>query len=112
MTIGERLKEERLRIGITQSVLAEHCGVSKNTQLNYEKNERSPDGAYLEIAALVGVDVLYVITGRRLPADLDVLSSAELDLLRFFKGMSPDDQVSFLRVAKGMFIASNSVLPD
>ncbi|WEJ70353.1 hypothetical protein [Pseudomonas sp. PSE14] len=54
------------------------------------------------------MDVLYVVTGRRLPAELEALSSAELDLLRFFKGMAPDDQVSFLRVAKGMFLVAQS----
>ncbi|WP_162961855.1 helix-turn-helix domain-containing protein, partial [Pseudomonas aeruginosa] len=47
MTIGERLKEERQRLGMSQTELAEQCGVSKNTQLAYEKGERSPDAAYL-----------------------------------------------------------------
>ena len=42
MTIGERLKEERQRIGVNQTVMAEKCGVTKNTQLAYEKGERSP----------------------------------------------------------------------
>ncbi|WBG66966.1 XRE family transcriptional regulator [Pseudomonas citronellolis] len=108
MGIGERLKEERERLGYSQTDFAAQAGASKNSQYNYEKGDRSPDAEYLAAVSKAGVDVLYVVTGRRLPSDLEGLSSAELDLLRYFKGMSPDDQVSFLRVAKGMFLVTQS----
>ena len=106
--IGDRLREERERLGLSQGAFGEIGGVKANAQGNYEKGERSPDAEYLSAVGKAGVDVLYVVTGRRLPAALDALSSAELDLLRFFKGMAPDDQVSFLRVAKGMFLVAQS----
>lgn len=35
--IGERLKEERERIGLNQTELAAKAGASKNSQYNYEK---------------------------------------------------------------------------
>lgn len=108
MGIGERLKEERERLGYNQTDFAALGGASKNSQYNYEKGERSPDAEYLSAVSQVGLDVLYVVTGRRLPAEMEALSNAELDLLRFFKGMAPDDQVSFLRVAKGMFLVAQS----
>lgn len=41
--------------------------VEKRTQANYEAGLRVPDAAYLASAAAGGVDVLYVITGRREP---------------------------------------------
>lgn len=66
-TIAERLKAERERLSLSQTSFAEVCGVQKRSQINYEKGERSPDMAYIEalIAADIGVDVLYVITGVR-----------------------------------------------
>ncbi|HCI1904150.1 TPA: helix-turn-helix transcriptional regulator [Pseudomonas aeruginosa] len=108
MNIGERLKEERARLGFNQGDFAALGGVAKTSQFNYEKGERSPDAEYLAAVSKAGVDVLYVVTGRRLPAELEALSSAELDLLRFFKGMSPEDRTSFLRVAKGMFLVAQA----
>lgn len=80
MNIGERLREERTRLGQSQELLGEAGGVRKQAQLKYESGERSPDAAYLERVAAVGVDVLYVLTGERagsLPAGL----SAEEQLL-------------------------------
>ncbi|MFT8210575.1 MAG: helix-turn-helix domain-containing protein, partial [Symbiopectobacterium sp.] len=63
--VGERLKSERLRLGLSQESFAERCGVKKLTQYNYEKSERHPDAAYLVSAKALGVDVNYLITGER-----------------------------------------------
>ncbi|ARI94463.1 TPA: helix-turn-helix transcriptional regulator [Pseudomonas aeruginosa] len=108
MTIGERLKEERQRLGMSQTELAEQCGVSKNTQLAYEKGERSPDAAYLLRASLLGADVLYVITGRRQPAELESLSQEELDVLRYMKSMEEEDRIAYLRVGRGISESTES----
>ena len=62
---NERLREERARLGLTQPVFAERCGISLPSQVRYEKGARYPDGAYFEAAAKAGVDVLYIITGKR-----------------------------------------------
>lgn len=105
---GARLQEERKRLGLNQDEFAQHVGVAKRTLAGYEGGSGDVGATVLGAASGLGVDVLYVVTGRRLPADLDALSSAELDLLRFFKGMSPDDQVSFLRVAKGMYLVAQA----
>ena len=64
-TIGERLREERDRLALSQPAFAEVGGVQKRAQINYEKNERYPDAAYLAAVAEAGVDVLYVLTGQR-----------------------------------------------
>lgn len=66
-TIGERLKEERTRLELNQSDFAEKGGVQKHAQIRYEKGERYPDGNYLQAISKVGVDVLYVLTGRKEP---------------------------------------------
>lgn len=64
-TFFERLKEERIRLGINQADFAEMAGVQRRAQVNYESGERTPDAKYLEHIASAGVDVLYLITGER-----------------------------------------------
>lgn len=62
---GERLKEERVRLGLSQAALGEIGGVRKQAQLNYEKGERNPDSAYLSAIAKFGADIQYIVTGIR-----------------------------------------------
>ncbi|MDR1995136.1 helix-turn-helix transcriptional regulator [Azonexus sp.] len=65
LPIGARLKEERDRIGLSQTEFAELAGVTRKTLYGYEAGERAPDAACLNIWAGRGLDVLYVITGQR-----------------------------------------------
>lgn len=65
-SIGARLREERERLGVNQTAFASMGGVLKGAQVNYEAGKRSPDAAYLSALAECGVDVLYVLTGRRI----------------------------------------------
>lgn len=63
--IGNRLREERTRLALTQDQFAEKAGVTKRSLVNYEKGERSPDAAFLAAIADAGADVLYILTGMR-----------------------------------------------
>lgn len=66
-TIGIRLKQERVRIGLTQRQLGLLGGVAANTQGFYEKDKRSPRADYLSRILSAGVDVVYVLTGTPVP---------------------------------------------
>lgn len=79
-------------MGFNQADFAAVAGVAKTTQFNYEKGERSPDAAYLAAIADKGVDVLYVVTGKRTPAAADAISEAEADLLEYFRQLSESEQ--------------------
>jgi transcriptional regulator with XRE-family HTH domain len=46
-SIGERLKKERERLGLTQTAFAALADSSKRAQIRYESGERSPDAEYL-----------------------------------------------------------------
>ncbi|WP_212715305.1 helix-turn-helix transcriptional regulator [Halomonas sp. 15WGF] len=65
MNIGERLKEERERIGLSQTALAQIGGVGKTTQIKYEKGSSRPDSAYLSAVSEEGIDIFYVLKGLR-----------------------------------------------
>lgn len=65
MSIGARLKEERTRIKMNQDEFGKACGVRRRAISTYENGERTPDAGVLESADKIGVDVTYVITGKR-----------------------------------------------
>ena len=61
-----RLKEERTRLGLSQSALAESLGVTKWTVINYERpaGRGTPIPAdLLSACARLGMDVQYILTG-------------------------------------------------
>ncbi|WP_304351038.1 helix-turn-helix domain-containing protein [Comamonas testosteroni] len=87
MGIGARLREERERLGLNQEGFGQLGGVRKQAQLLYEKDERRPDSDYLAAVAAAGVDVLFVLTGRR-QSDLPAGDASEQLLLENFRRCS------------------------
>ena len=65
MTIGARLKAERERLGLTQPAIAKVAGTTKKSQIDYEKGTTSPKADYLLAVSQAGVDLMYVLTGKR-----------------------------------------------
>jgi transcriptional regulator with XRE-family HTH domain len=63
--IGGRLREERERLGRTQTEFAELGSASKRSQTDWEQGNLVPNGEYLATIAIHGVDVGYVLTGER-----------------------------------------------
>jgi transcriptional regulator with XRE-family HTH domain len=63
MSAGERLQEERKRLGLNQTDFGSIGGVSRRTQMNYEANGSSPDIRYWESISRIGADVQYILTG-------------------------------------------------
>lgn len=61
---GERLREERKRLGFSLAEFANLLGIHRNTQGNYEAG-REPPSSYLIAAQLAGVDIAYVMDGAR-----------------------------------------------
>ena len=62
--IGDRLKEERDRLGLTQEQMAGRLGVTQKTQGLYDRSQREPKSDYLDAMVALGGDVLYVLTGE------------------------------------------------
>ncbi len=72
MSIGNRLREERKRIGLDQGPFGQIGGVQTVAQSNYENDKRMPDAAYLEKIAAHGADIQYIVTGVRAIAPQDL----------------------------------------
>ncbi len=63
--IGERIKEERERLGMTQPEFAAAAGAAKRTLIEWEKGSTSPTAVQLSALVVAGVDALYILTGQR-----------------------------------------------
>jgi transcriptional regulator with XRE-family HTH domain len=76
MTLGDRLREERERLGHSQPVFAAFANTTKRTLFSWEEGKTAPDGFQIAALAAAGTDVLYVITGSRDP-ELPALDTSE-----------------------------------
>jgi transcriptional regulator with XRE-family HTH domain len=63
--IGMRLAEERVAHKLNQDQLASAVGKTRRSVAAWEAGDAMPDADALAGADRVGIDVLYVITGRR-----------------------------------------------
>lgn len=102
MNIGDRLREERKRLGLNQDEFGVIAGVSKTAQFNYEKGDRSPDAAYLAAIAAAGVDVMYIITGARSVPAAESLSPRAAALLDNYEHAAEEDKKALERLASAI----------
>lgn len=82
MSIGDRLREERERLRLTQPSLADLVGATKQTVFRWETGRAFPNGDVFEVMSRAGFDVLYVITGQRVGPALRPDEAALLDNYR------------------------------
>ena len=77
LQFADRLARERVRLGLSQLEMAGLGGVALRTYANYESGDREPGVSALASWGKHGADVLYLITGKHIPA----LLSAEEDIV-------------------------------
>lgn len=100
--VGERLREERERLGMSQTDFGALLGVSRGTQKNYELGASSLDLRYVTALEVHGVDAAYVLTGRRSTPLDQLFSPAEEHLIKQFRTISDDDQKAIRRFLEAM----------
>lgn len=88
----ERLKQERIRLGLTQQEIAEKCGISREMWGRYESGIASPSCELLFSLFLIGIDPLYIILGL----NHQDISEKEKLLLRLFKQCESEVQDAVL----------------
>jgi len=98
MELFERLREERDRLGFSQEKFSAAGGVLKRAQIHYEKGERMPDASYLAAIAEIGVDVVYVLTGRR-DDGVPALGASERVLIDSYRSCPSEARQNLLQTA-------------
>jgi len=96
--VGARLREERERLGFSQSAFGQLAGVSLRTEQDWERGVSSVRADFLSIAATHGVDVLYVLTGQRSQPVESALTPEEQALLDNYKHSDEASRAAARRV--------------
>ena len=97
--VGARLKEERKRIDRSQAELGGVGRVNRDSQAAYEAGKRAPDVAYLLSIQEVGIDLMYLLSGRR---ETGELNQQEADLLSWFRLLEEADRSAFMHLMRTM----------
>lgn len=100
--VGERLREERERLGLNQTDFGKLLGVSRGSQKNYELGASSLDLKYVAALEDNGVDAAYVMTGRRSTPLGQRFTPAEEELINQYRSITPSDQEAIRRFLKAM----------
>lgn len=98
MTIGDRLREERTRLGMSQPAFAALAGTTKQTLFSWESGRTAPDGFQLAALAAQGVDVLYVLTGKQQDT-VGEQPDDERKLLNGFRLCAPEARQNLIQTA-------------
>ncbi|WP_165009681.1 helix-turn-helix domain-containing protein [Neisseria yangbaofengii] len=101
---GNRLKEERKKLGLTQAQAAEKCGVSGRMWGDYERGISQPKTELFFRFEKAGIDVQYVMHGRhdssaQMPSEKAELNRDEQAWLDVFRQLAPAARQSVLDFA-------------
>lgn len=102
LSIGARLREERERLNLSQTAFAELGGVSLRAEQDWERGNSAPKADFLAIAAKEGVDVLYVLTGQRMPVATDTLNEEQKALLDNYDHADEEGRAAARRVLSSL----------
>ncbi|MBK0032708.1 helix-turn-helix transcriptional regulator [Erwinia sp. S43] len=105
MQLGDRLRQERERLGFTQTEMAKIGGVAFRTYCDYEAGKTEPKSSLLEALHVAGADVLFIITGLKSPTQN--ISTEEQILVENYRSM--DDAARLNMQAVGNAFASAKV---
>lgn len=102
MSIGNRLKEERIRLTFSQPSFALIAQTTKKSQIEYEKGVRFPNAVYLSAIAAAGADIRYIVTGVRDGPPPEALSANERELLTLFRASSLAGKAAAIGAMQGV----------
>ena len=100
--LGDRLREERDRLGLNQTDFGLQVGVSRGTQKAYELGTGAPDVRYLVALEGMGVDVQYVLMGRRFSHEAGGIDEVEQALIDRYRSLNLEDKQSVHRIVSAM----------
>ncbi|MCG9005128.1 helix-turn-helix domain-containing protein [Laribacter hongkongensis] len=106
--IGERLRLEKVRLGLSQRDMAALGAVSQGAYHYYEAGKRCPDAEFLLGLSKGGVDIWFVLFGTPAP---DGLSADEALLLMDYRSLSPQEKFQASVAVRQLGLSSNNPPP-
>lgn len=100
--IGNRIKERRKELHLTQMDIKEKTGISSGNMSDIEQGNRLPAAATLaQLSEVLQCSVDYILTGKSPYVENFLpLSPQESDLLKFFRKISLEDREEILMLAQ------------
>lgn len=99
MSFGKRLAEERKRLGLKQAEFAALVGTDVPKQSLYENDRRELRADYLARLAAAGVDIVYILTGRR---SENWLGEGASNMLSCYFSLPPEIQQAMENLARSL----------
>lgn len=96
---GDRLEEERDRLGLKKGQMAEAGKVAPSTYTSYVQGDRVPDLNALVAWAEAGADALYIALGQRMP---NLLAPEEEMVLGGYRKLDARGRAGVLALIGGM----------
>lgn len=102
--IGQRIKQRRKELHITQTEVQATCGISSGNLSGIETGRYLPSAiALVELAKILQCSVDWILTGKSLISnnfDFKDLNESERQLLNYFSLMSDIDKEDLLMIAR------------
>ena len=102
--IGNRIQQERQKMGLTQEQLAEKAGISQNFMSLIENGRNMSLAVIIRLAGIFGVTVDYLLT--------DVLDAKENNIIEqsasYMRKLTPRQQMFILNTIKQFYETVNN----
>lgn len=100
--IGQRIKERRKELRITQTQIQEQTSVTSGNLSCIENGKYLPSAVSLiELSRVLDCSIDWILTGEsKITKNLDILDSKDKQLLNHFHNMSDTDQEDFMLIAE------------
>lgn len=101
-SIGERIKNRRKKLGLTQPQIKELTGISSGTMSDIENGKTLPAApSLIKLSQVLACSIDWILTGEPRTSELVPLSDIrENELVSYFQKMSAEDQDELLMIAK------------
>ena len=97
--VGERLRLERERLGLSQLEFGGVGGVSRRTQVAYEAGEQTPNTDYLAAIRVAGANLGFVLMGENFHT-APALDELEWRLIKCFRSMSETAKAAIVHIVE------------
>lgn len=103
-TIGQRIRQRRMQLNITQTQIQEKTGISSGNLSGMENGKYLPStAALLELSKILNCSIDWILTGEsQISENHDITCNTDLEyqLLNYYRGMNETDQEDLLLIAE------------
>lgn len=99
--IGDRIKERRKELKLTQVQIKELCGISNGNLSDFENGNKIPSAnSLIALSKVLNVSIDWILTGENYCQNIQnvILSECENTLLHHFRDLDSNDQGEILDI--------------